>query len=114
MLCVVSVLQRRAPASASSLRPRTTGGCSITGGYVYRGEELPELDGWYVYGDFCSSRVWAVDVESNDPPVVLADAHPAGSITSFGVTPAGEVAVLTMNGDAFTLTELDRAAAPSR
>ena len=90
------------------------GGCSITGGYVYRGEELPELDGWYVYGDFCSSRVWAVDVESNDPPVVLADAHPAGSITSFGVTPAGEVAVLTMNGDAFTLTELDRAAAPSR
>ena len=88
------------------------GGCSITGGYVYRGVELPELDGWYIYGDFCSARVWAVDAESDGPPVVLAEAHPAGSITSFGVTPAGEVAVLTMDGDSFTLTRLDRAAAP--
>ena len=88
------------------------GGCSITGGYVYRGAALPELDGWYVYGDFCSSRVWAVDATSDGPPVVLADAHPAGSITSFGLTPAGEVAVLTMDGVTFTLTQLERAAGP--
>ena len=87
------------------------GGCSITGGYVYRGAALPELDGWYVYGDFCSSRVWAVDATSDGPPVVLADAHPAGSITSFGLTPAGEVAVLTMDGATFTLTQLERTAA---
>lgn len=32
------------------------GSCSITGGFVYRGSAMPDLDGWYVYGDFCSKR----------------------------------------------------------
>ena len=36
------------------------GGCSITGGYVYRGARLPSLAGAYVYGDFCSGKIWAV------------------------------------------------------
>ncbi len=35
-------------------------GCSITGGYVYRGSEVPELAGRYVYGDYCSGRIWAL------------------------------------------------------
>ena len=34
-------------------------GGSVTGGYVYRGTEYPELDGIYFYGDFCSGEVWA-------------------------------------------------------
>ncbi|NDJ34173.1 MAG: glucose dehydrogenase [Chloroflexi bacterium] len=33
-------------------------GCSVTGGYVYRGQTVPGLDGLYVYGDFCSGTVW--------------------------------------------------------
>jgi glucose/arabinose dehydrogenase len=33
-------------------------GCSITGGYVYRGSEIPYLNGYYVYGDFCTSKIW--------------------------------------------------------
>ncbi len=36
-------------------------GCSITGGYVYRGKALPKLVGHYVYGDFCSGTVWSLD-----------------------------------------------------
>jgi len=35
-------------------------GCSITGGYVYRGAALPRISGAYVYGDFCSGRVWGL------------------------------------------------------
>ena len=34
-----------------------TGGCSITGGYVYRGKAIPELEGQYFFADFCDSRV---------------------------------------------------------
>ncbi len=35
-------------------------GCSITGGYVYRGSDIPYLHGRYVYGDFCSGKIWAL------------------------------------------------------
>lgn len=35
-------------------------GCSITGGFVYRGCEFPEFYGKYIYGDYCSSRIWAL------------------------------------------------------
>ena len=37
-----------------------TDGCSITGGYVYRGSDVPALRGRYVYGDFCSGRIWSL------------------------------------------------------
>lgn len=35
-------------------------GCSVTGGQVYRGAELPEWQGIYIYGDFCSGQVWGL------------------------------------------------------
>ncbi|MBT4842297.1 MAG: glucose dehydrogenase [Anaerolineae bacterium] len=35
-------------------------GCSVTGGVVYRGEEFPEWQGVYFYGDFCSGQVWGL------------------------------------------------------
>ena len=34
-------------------------GCSLTGGFVYRGAEVPDLQGVYFVGDYCSSRIWS-------------------------------------------------------
>jgi len=33
-------------------------GCSVTGGYAYRGSEFPTMNGIYLYGDFCEGRIW--------------------------------------------------------
>ena len=40
-------------------------GCSITGGYVYRGEMIPELYGKYIFGDYCTGKVWSIKIENN-------------------------------------------------
>ena len=39
-------------------------GTSITGGYVYRGESFPDMQGHYFYGDFASGRLWSIDKEN--------------------------------------------------
>jgi len=53
------------PASAKLTNPvfeyaHSVGGCSVTGGYVYRGKLDPQLDGTYIYGDYCTGLVWGL------------------------------------------------------
>ena len=75
-------------------------GISITGGYVYRGAAIPDLAGWYLYADFGSNRVWAlqwspdavVDTEITDdidPDRILR------GVSSFGQDAAGELYVVS-------------------
>ena len=78
-------------------------GNAITGGFVYRGSPLPELYGWYVYADFYSGRVWAVDTSSDSsPPVLLAetDSTPA----SFAELPDRELAIVDYKGAIYQIT----------
>jgi glucose/arabinose dehydrogenase len=74
------------------------GTCSITGGYVYRGSEIPELEGHYFYSDYCGgwlrSFLWdgtAVTGESD----WTDDVGSIGRITSFGTDASGEIYVTT-------------------
>jgi len=66
-------------------------GCSVTGGYVYRGAAQPELTGGYFFGDFCSGKVWALDstVDGFKRPTELLDTDHA--ISSFGESEEGEL-----------------------
>lgn len=79
------------------------GGCSVTGGYVYRGTEHEALAGHYFFGDYCSGFIWSLYQDeqgqwtTGEGALVTAD----GQITSFGVDVAGEVYVVTREGEIF-------------
>ena len=93
-------------------------GCSITGGYVYRGQRLPELRGVYLYADFCSGRIWGLrwDGERVIEQGQLARAE--FQIPSFGEDEAGEVYVLGFDGGIYTFAgppgQSAQPAAPTR
>ncbi len=75
------------------------GGCSVTGGYVYRGSAIPSLRGAYIFGDFCTSRLWALSVsESQLEFTDLGVDVPGGQLASFGVDPSGEILTLSLSG----------------
>ncbi len=69
-------------------------GCSITGGYVYRGARLPSLYGAYVYGDYCSGRIWALRYDGSDVTEQALLAESGLSFSAFGEDETGELYVL--------------------
>jgi hypothetical protein len=74
----------------------------VTGGYVYRGALLHEIYGWYVYGDYCSGKIWAVNPADTSAAVQLVDT--LHNIASFGELPNGELIVLTFSNAIYRLT----------
>ena len=84
-------------------------GCSITGGYVYRGSRLSSLYGWYIFGDYCSGKVWAFsrrpgdDQRTIDTLDELMDT--SHKIASFAEDPGGEIYVISLVGGIYTLTD---------
>ena len=74
------------------------GGCSVTGGYVYRGSRQPALYGAYLYADFCSGKIWALRHDGAAVTEQMLIADTGLSISSFGEDASGEVYVLTFEG----------------
>jgi glucose/arabinose dehydrogenase len=75
-------------------------GCSVSGGYVYRGTAIPELQGHYFYADYCQGWVRSFRIEAG---AVVEEAdwpnlRPGGPIPSFGEDSAGELYVLSADG----------------
>lgn len=78
-------------------------GSSVTGGFVYRGRQFPELQGWYVYADFVSGRLWALKYDSAAGKVVenKAIASTGFPVMAFGEDEQGELyyTIETVRGD---------------
>jgi len=79
------------------------GGCSVTGGYVYRGAALPALVGAYIYGDYCSGLIWALRRNGAGEWQNETLFSTAANISSFGEDEAGELYVLDHGGAIYKL-----------
>ena len=87
--------------------PHGDEGCSITGGYVYRGTAIPGLYGAYVFGDYCSGKVWAaVPATSGEPIAGVTELGVVKDLASFGQDADGELYTLSLTAG---LSRLDPA-----
>lgn len=84
------------------------GGCSVAGGYVYRGKAVPAAQGRYFYGDSCSGRIWSLVVRGGKAtdvrvePFTVRDSGGYG-VVSFGEDAAGELYVVSFDGTIYRL-----------
>ena len=88
-------------------------GCAIVGGVVYRGASIPSLNGVYLFGDFCSSRIWALDNRVALDWALIEIADLDRPLSSFGVDADGEVFLLTFGGSLVRLMQTGFGYAPS-
>jgi glucose/arabinose dehydrogenase len=71
---------------------------SITGGFVYRGTEISDLQGLYVYGDFVSGRIWTLDFSDLDNPINTELMRANFSVSSFGIDQSDELYLCGFDG----------------
>jgi glucose/arabinose dehydrogenase len=99
------------PCSSPSLTPPVVTythafGCSITGGYVYRGLAVPALIGQYVYGDFCTGRIWSARRDGAGPWVPVELGVTGFAISTFGEDESGELYFANYStGDIYRLAD---------
>jgi uncharacterized repeat protein (TIGR03806 family) len=93
---------------------------SIIGGYVYRGERLPALEGKYIFADFSRGSIWALPYDTDGGDLELGNLEllmtsgfldRENGITSFGVDDLGELYLLTLGADS-KIQRLERDATP--
>jgi hypothetical protein len=80
------------------------GGCSITGGYVYRGSAIPELNGVYLFADYCSGIIWSLVPDGSGGWNRAVFMETDTTITSFGEDVNGELYIIARGGVIFRLT----------
>jgi hypothetical protein len=79
-------------------------GCSVTGGYVYRGKAVKPAVGRYFYGDYCSGTIWSLTVSGGKARDVRVEPFRVPGLSSFGEDVAGELYLMSVdNGSVFRL-----------
>jgi glucose/arabinose dehydrogenase len=76
------------------------GDCAVTGGFRYRGGRSPALDGHYLYGDYCTGRIWEAWPDGTGGWSSAQAVDTPYAISSFGEDQAGEVYVADLSGGA--------------
>jgi glucose/arabinose dehydrogenase len=78
-------------------------GCSVTGGFVYRGRAIPALRGRYLYGDLCSGSIWSLRLRPGRSAEVRRERVKLPLVTSFAEDAAGELHAATHDGRVLAL-----------
>ncbi len=88
-------------------------GCSITGGYIYRGKDIPDLYGRYIFGDYCTGKVWSIKTDKNNLDIIDHTKDILSSmgkrefyLSSFGQDNNGEIFLVDYNGTIYKLKDL--------
>jgi glucose/arabinose dehydrogenase len=79
-------------------------GCSITGGYVYRGNAVPAARGRYFYGDYCQGTIWSLRAVKGKLRGLRREPFRVSSLSSFGEDATGELYATDLGGELYKLT----------
>lgn len=78
---------------------------SVTGGFVYRGSAIPELTGLYIFGDYISGRIWALEHSDIENPSVFELIQTGFGISSFGTDQENEIYICGFDGNIYRFGE---------
>jgi glucose/arabinose dehydrogenase len=79
-------------------------GCSVTGGYVYRGNRIPNAVGRYFYGDYCTGTIWSIKFTKGHATQLRREPFTVRGLSSFGEDAQGNLYLISVNsGDLFRL-----------
>jgi hypothetical protein len=78
-------------------------GCSVTGGYVYRGRTVSAAVGRYYFGDFCSGTTYSLRVDEGRATGLRKEPARIGELSSFGEDGRGELYATSLNGRVYRL-----------
>jgi glucose/arabinose dehydrogenase len=78
-------------------------GCSVTGGFVYRGKGRPDLVGRYFYGDYCSGTIWSLRVQNGKATDVRRESFTIPGLTSFGEGARGALYAVSGTGKLYRI-----------
>jgi glucose/arabinose dehydrogenase len=95
------------------IKQKDVHGCSVTGGYVYRGSRIPELYGRYFFGDYCTGKIWsfylndgkAIDFRDHTNELLDSINKNKFYLSSFGESENGELLLVDYSGSIYRISE---------
>lgn len=93
------------PFSLMGIKEKNVSGCSVTGGYLYRGDQIKSLYGLYIFSDFCTGKIWALDplkniVQEITEPLLGSEKH---MISSFSQDINNEIYIVEFSGKIYKI-----------